>query len=755
MHVSTWPAEPTYRLLFDSLPGNYLVLSPQLLISAASNGFISLVGVTREALLNQPVEVLYAGEPAEVIAEQMAEWQKSVEYVQTLRLSYTLSAQNPPIFQNNLTPRYLQRINNPVFDETGELAYIIHEVKDITAEHLANENARHSQDLFKMLSLATNDAIWDWNLRDNTVKWNEGYRTLFGFPDPEPTLNSWHDYIHEEDRDRVVAGIHAVVNSNHRFWSDEYRFRCADGSYSEVIDRGYLLYDATGAHRMVGSMQDITLYKKAQQQLNESADFFHFLADTVPAFIWTSNPDGTTDYRNHYYYDFVGLENTRKPDFNWTNPVHPDDRDNSLKQWLYAVKTGQPFEVEHRLQAKTGEYRWILSRARPMRNQQGEIIKWFGTSIDIHEHKQYQQQLVDSTQRFQFLAATVPQLIWTTLPNGFHDYFNSRWTEYTGYSLEESQGTEIWNNLLHPDDQDRSRETWEHCLKTGDDYQIEYRFKRASDGAWRWFLARAKPMYNEHNQIIRWFGTCTDIHEQKLAQESLQETNVELKRINEDLDRFVYTASHDLKLPIINMGSLFDEIMSSSQFNDPEHNKLVQMFHKSLDQIHATITDLSEITKVQKNINAERVKVNLPQLTDEICLSIQDVIQNSSARIISDFAALPSIEFSKANLRSILYNLISNALKYRSPHRTPDIYISTALTSDYYVLTVKDNGLGINLERHRDKLFQMFKRFHSHVPGTGLGLYMINRIMQNNNGHIEVESTLDAGSTFRIYFRKY
>jgi signal transduction histidine kinase len=179
----------------------------------------------------------------------------------------------------------------------------------------------------------------------------------------------------------------------------------------------------------------------------------------------------------------------------------------------------------------------------------------------------------------------------------------------------------------------------------------------------------------------------------------------------------------------------------------------VQLFQKSLTQIHTTITDLAEIAKVQKNINVEKENISLAALTEEISLSIQDLIHSTGARIHTDFSAAPSLTFSKANLRSILYNLLSNALKYRSPERAPELRITTEQVPGFVILAVQDNGLGIDLNRHKDKLFQMFKRFHSHVPGTGLGLYMINRIVQNNQGHVEVTSNLGAGTTFRIYFR--
>ena len=124
-------------------------------------------------------------------------------------------------------------------------------------------------------------------------------------------------------------------------------------------------------------------------------------------------------------------------------------------------------------------------------------------------------------EQFAFLADLIPQLVWITDPTGFHTYFNQRWTAFTGYVLADSVGPDMWNNLLHPDDQARAREVWGHSLATGSDYNIEYRFK-ASDGSYRWFLGQALPRKGEDGQIIAWFGTCTDIHEQRQMRDQLE-----------------------------------------------------------------------------------------------------------------------------------------------------------------------------------------------------------------------------------------
>ena len=257
-------------------------------------------------------------------------------------------------------------------------------------------------------------------------------------------------------------------------------------------------------------------------------------------------------------------------------------------------------------------------------------------------------------------------------------------------------------------------------------------------------------MRNEAGQIIKWFGTCTDIEDQKRSESVMKQAIQELRQSNDDLDSFVYTASHDLKLPLLNMGALFTELLEMADFTDPEAPNLIRLFERSFQQLNQTLADLAEIVKVQKNINSQADEFEISQLLDEVKLSLSDMIENSGARIMASLKIRP-IYFSKVNFRSILYNLLSNAIKYARPGEAPQVQITASATESELYLTVADKGIGIDLHRNREKLFQMFRRFHNHVEGTGLGLYIVNRIVENNKGRIEVNSQVGEGTTFTIY----
>ncbi|WP_210463259.1 PAS domain-containing protein [Rufibacter roseolus] len=523
------------------------------------------------------------------------------------------------------------------------------------------------------------------------------------------------------------------------------------------------LLDAEGAVEgiiivVVEVTERVRVREKAQklaEELKVSHERTLKILDALPHMTFTAKPDGFVEYYSQQWYDYLGTTQEELNGWGWEYFIHPDDLAKTHAGWSHSLKTGEPFMVENRWRTKAKEeYRWFLVRGVPMRDEEGNITLWVGSHTDIQDQKQMLLDLQESTQNFQFLADSMPQLVWTTDAVGYHEYFNKQWVEFTGFDVEASKGPKVWNDLLHPDDRQRSFARWHYSLRTGEPYQVEYRFRRAADGEWRWFLGRALPLRDQEGNIVKWFGTCTEIEDQKRNEELMEQTNRELRSINEDLDSFVYTASHDLKLPIINMAGIFQELTQNATFHDPDAQLLISMFNKSLKQINATISDLAEIVKVQKEIDAHQEEIKLSELVDEVQLSIQDLIQKAGAHITCDFAEADTLLYSRVNLKSIFYNLISNAVKYRSPDRAPVVRLHTqSNVNGYTVLTVQDNGMGMDMEKHGAKMFQMFKRFHNHVEGSGLGLYILNRIVQKNGGRIEVDSQVDQGTTFTIYFR--
>ncbi|MFN3404172.1 MAG: PAS domain S-box protein [Cytophagaceae bacterium] len=244
-----------------------------------------------------------------------------------------------------------------------------------------------------------------------------------------------------------------------------------------------------------------------------------------------------------------------------------------------------------------------------------------------------------------------------------------------------------------------------------------------------------------------------EIRERVKVEEALQKRNQELITINKELDNFVYTASHDLKAPISNIEGLVITLSNELINNNGEVNNIIELINKSILKFKRTIQDLSEITKIQVDVQHNQTEVDLYELLEEIKFSINAMISSNNTHLINDFSCCGSIRFSRVNLKSILYNLITNAIKYRSPERNPVIEIFTESCDQFVVLGVKDNGLGIG-EQNKEKIFSMFKRLHDHVEGSGVGLYIVKKIVENNGGRIEVESELNKGTCFKVYLKQ-
>lgn len=290
-------------------------------------------------------------------------------------------------------------------------------------------------------------------------------------------------------------------------------------------------------------------------------------------------------------------------------------------------------------------------------------------------------------------------------------------------------------------------------VKTGlFDYEARIIHK---DQTVRWVRSKGKTYLDANGKQSKVIGVLQDITERRQAEEEMELKNIQLLRTNNDLDNFIYTASHDLKAPMSNIEGLLYTLKDSLPKNDgifEDSEMIIQLMEKSINRFKATILDLTEITKVQKADEEDINEINLSQLVEDVKLSIYDKIAESGATIITDFSKINTLSFSKKNLRSIVYNLLSNAVKYRDKNRQSEIYIKTEISDDYTCLTIRDNGLGIH-KQGREKLFTMFKRFHDHVEGTGIGLYIVKRIMDNAGGKIEVESEVGEGTTFKLMFK--
>ena len=367
------------------------------------------------------------------------------------------------------------------------------------------------------------------------------------------------------------------------------------------------------------------------------------------------------------------------------------------------------------------------------------------------------QALAASEERFRLVSMATNDVVWDWDLVSNELWWSDSLATMLGYKAAEmGEGVKGWFEKVHPEDREQMMKGINNAINYGkDQWSGEYRIARA-DGTYAFVSNRSYIMHNEYKIPYRVIGSFIDLSDLRATQEKLQDTNEHLLRVNADLDTFVYTASHDLKAPVANIEGLLLLLEEQIEAADPlpgmPTEPLFDMLKGSISRFKNVIKDLTDIAKVQRDLDGAAEPVELQEVLNDVKLNIREHLKTSQAQLLVDFEQAPRISFSRKNLYSILYNLVSNAINYRSPDRQPQINITTSHEGAYVVLRVEDNGLGMS-EDNLSKMFTLFKRFHSHVDGTGMGLYIVKRMMDNSGGMIEVESEEGKGTAFKLYFK--
>ncbi|UOG77665.1 PAS domain-containing protein (plasmid) [Hymenobacter tibetensis] len=378
------------------------------------------------------------------------------------------------------------------------------------------------------------------------------------------------------------------------------------------------------------------------------------------------------------------------------------------------------------------------------RQEQGQVDGILVFVFEVTAQLQATDALRESEARFRIMADAAPNQVWAVNPDTTLRYANQAFLDFVGMPLEQYVTTG-WSAFVPPAELAQAQRTLEEAIRTRSLYSLEHRMRR-HDGEYRWLLAQGAPSFYPNGELYGYVGSAIDITD-------LKQTNEQLLRTNQDLDNFVYAASHDLKQPVHNLAGLFEELRRSSTFVDPaEEQLLVPLVHDALQQLSSTIDDLAALGQAQQTRQGPPELVSLDELTEEVVNTLEPQVRAARARITTDFTARPVLSFARANLRTILLNLLGNSLKYADPTRTARIHVSVWVEQGQPVLVVEDNGLGFDAARYGAELFHLFRRLHTHTAGTGVGLYLVKRIVEANGGAIVVDSQPGEGATFRIRF---
>jgi len=790
---------------FESLPDSYLFLTPDLIIIDATNEYLKSTLSKRERIVGKNIFEAFPSNPALKNDDGVSNLRNSLEYVLKNKKPHEMSVQryDVPLESGGFEKKYWKSLNTPVLNSEGNVNYLIYKVIDITAEMeckseintLSYYNEKLSQEIqdvqktlkeqlremeqlqeanwfndrrFKLLLENFPQITWTSHSNGNVDFFNKKWFEYTGLTYEESINWGFHEVIHPDDLKLTIdAFVYSVENKTS--YEIEIRMkRASDQTYRWFLVQCHPVRDnhneivhwigtSTDIHDLKMAEAGLRDIQRRENELHEESEEqrlkLHNLFMQVPALICIfKGPEHRIEMVNPAYYKLFP-----------NRPV----LGKKVKEVLYEYESQQILELLDEVYRTGKEY---IGNETPMQlvKEEGgpvEVIYFnfiykatydlnhqvdgvFSFSYEVTDLVKAKKVLEGYNERTKLILESLPMISWTSDSEGVVDYFNDTWHQYTGISRD---NMEPWIQLkvVHPDDLPYAMQAWKEASPTGSPVEVNYRLRRGSDGMYRWHLGRTIPIRNAQGQITKWVGTATDIHEQKTANDVLTSKNKELERINNDLDNFIYTASHDLKAPISNLEGLINAI--SYEEDSEEQKQLLTMMYRSVERLKNTIRDLTEITYAQKREYEDVALVDVEVLTKEVMVDLKDLIQNNEAIIHTNFQSR-EVKFSKKNLRSIISNLLSNAIKYRSFERQPVITIQTIKEEKYFNLHVSDNGLGMS-SHTKDKIFGMFKRMHDHVEGTGIGLYIVKRIVENAGGKIEVESELGKGSTFKVSLR--
>jgi PAS domain S-box-containing protein len=260
--------------------------------------------------------------------------------------------------------------------------------------------------------------------------------------------------------------------------------------------------------------------------MNHAHEQLRAMIDRIPVMAWSCLPDGTPEFLNQRWLDYTGLSIEQALDWGWTSTIHPDDLGKLMGKWQGLLSSGEPGDVEARMRRFDGEYHWFLFRAEPVRGDQGQIVRWYGTNTDIEDRKRAEEILHESERSVRLIVDGIAGLVAIMAPDGQVEYVNSQTLEYFGRTLEELKG---WgtSDAVHPDDLPRVVAAWTYSVDTGDAFDVDQRL-RGADGAYRWFHVRGLPLRDAEGRIVRWYNLLTDIDERRRAEEKLRRSEAYL-----------------------------------------------------------------------------------------------------------------------------------------------------------------------------------------------------------------------------------
>lgn len=653
-----------------------------------------------------------------------------------------------------LETRYVDFLLQPILDGTEKITGIFVEGYDVTEHVLAQENARHSE------QIALSATQLQQEERSRLMALLEAAPVGIGFADPSGRLTMvnaenrriWGNHPMSEEVEEYLEwkGWWADRSSRHGMpikpaeWGLARALRGED-AISDVIEiepfgmpgtRRTLLLRAAPVRNSHGEIisavvaqTDITDRVRSELALRESEQRFRTITDAMPQMVWSTLANGYHDYYNRQWYEFTGAPLGTTDGAGWNDMFHPEDQKRAWAEWNSSLSTGDIYEIEYRLRHHSGTYRWVLGRAFPVRNEENKIVRWMGTCTDIHDQKLAQVALQEKEERFRALAENIPQLAWMADVNGVIFWYNNRWYDYTGTAVNVMDDFGC-KNIYHPEYVDAVKKKYCEHIRAGKVWEDTFPLKR-HDGTYRWFLSRAVPIYDANGAITRWLGTNTDVTEQRDAAESL-------RQMDRRKDEFLAMLAHELRNPLAPITTAAN-LLTVTQ---PDSNRLKQIssvIARQASHMTSLVDDLLDVSRVTRGlITLHNEEISVKTVLAEAIEQAKPLIDSRAHQLK---AKIPEDEYfvlgDRKRLVQVISNLLNNAAKYTLPGG--EIEISLVPSDRQIQISVKDNGIGMSADLlvHAFDLFAQGQRTPDRAQGgLGIGLALVRSLVQLHGGSI-------------------
>lgn len=454
---------------------------------------------------------------------------------------------------------YVERPCAPTAHHFG-LIEIATRLAGIAIERQLKEDRLH---LFAEVISRSTEAIRISDHNDRTAEQNAAHREMFGLTDDEIKGHTSAMIFGEGQSARVLALLNedgqfngelvATINGRSRLidvsafavMNQDNKAVCHVALSRDVTEKRQSEKALKDSHSTLKSLvtERTAALEQALDEIKKSEAKLRQAIDAIPTLAWSAGPDGSADFLNQRWLDYTGMLAEQAQGWGWAGAIHPDNRKGLVEDWKSSLASGAPLEAEARMRRFDGSYRWFLFRANPVRNESGNIVKWYGTNIDIEDRKRGEEALRASELSWRQIVDNIPGFVATMGATGEVEFLNRQTLKYFGKTSEELKNWSLIG-VVHPDDLPRVIEARTKTIETGQIYDIEHRCRRA-DGTYRWFQVRGLPVRNAEGAITAWYLLLTDIDDRKKAEDALRANERRLSLMINAIPTYIQVSQPD------------------------------------------------------------------------------------------------------------------------------------------------------------------------------------------------------------------